>query len=198
MRILMRKILFFLAFVLSGALCNAEAQEAPSPKTMISGQPVFAYSFLDLFPKSYTPPVTDQIVFDLGVALKENSINPTIVEFRKSKVGQSYPLPKKLIIGDIALYPPIDKVIVEKSAEELSNNAKYRIIVFPTSFRNEGAWRYYDITWSIVSIESGKSIWNYTYHGSHVSILSNSENKVKRSRKIVDAVIGEMKRAGII
>ncbi|MGE8134695.1 hypothetical protein ACQKO5_13865 [Novosphingobium subterraneum] len=198
MRTFVRRFLLVFAFFLSAATGCAEAQVAPSPKIGISGQSVFVYSFLDLFPKSYTPPVTDQIVNDLGVALKYSGVDPTIREFRKSNVGNSYPFPKTLPIGTVTLNPPIEAMILEDYIAEKERNTKYRLIIFPTMFKSDGPWRFYDISWTLISIDSGMPIWNYTYHGSHMSILRNSENKVKRSRKIVDAAVEEMKKAGII
>jgi hypothetical protein len=93
---------------------------------------------------------------------------------------------------------PISRVINYNLKYEQRYKPQYRLIIFPRTFINTGAGRQYEIEYELWDIKNNSLAWKFLYSGSHMSIFSNGENSVKRSKKITDAVILSLLEHGLI
>lgn len=93
---------------------------------------------------------------------------------------------------------PVREVIVRNQEKERQFGSDYRLIVFPSYTLSAGAWYHYDFRWAIEDARTQRVVWSTTSRGKHMNWVSGDENAAARARVIVQGLIGEMTRSGLL
>lgn len=163
----------------------------------LQGSSVYVYSFLDVRQNEYTSKVLDQFDADLTARLSGLTIGSNILRFRNSKMNRA----DEFYAGSQNLESravPVMETVYSNLREERGTHARFRLIVFPSSYTVSGAWRFYEIRFILMDAETGARLWSYDYSGKHMVMMKNSENAEGRSKKILDKLFVELKAAGYL
>lgn len=163
----------------------------------LQGSSVYVYSFLDVRQNEYTAKVLDQFDADLTARLSGLKIGSNILRFRNSKMNRA----DEFYAGSHNLESravPVMETVYSNLREERGTHARFRLIVFPSSYTVSGAWRFYEIRFILMDAETGARLWSYDYSGKHMVMMKNSENAEGRSKKILDKLFVALKAAGYL
>lgn len=158
---------------------------------------LYAYELLDLREVEFGPSMLNALDRQLQAALATHGIAVKILRFKDTQQGQYHAgLDRGNMDGGTLV--PVKEIIERNMAEEQAQGTEYRLVVFPSSMILQGAWKFYDIRWEVFSVKHGRPVWRSTYQGKHPTMWSNDENPEGRAKIIVDAVIEEMTRSGLL
>jgi hypothetical protein len=149
----------------------------------IKGSRVYVYSFLDIRAKDIGQSLVNEVDAQLVSGLAESGVTSKALQFKHSEVGQSY----SLTGGGMTV--PIGPTIKANLAEERAFDAKYRLVIFPSVMRLQGAWKFYDVRWDLFDTQTNTLVWSGNSHGKHLSLYSNNENPKERAKTIVDSAL---------
>jgi len=161
----------------------------------VGGSFVYIYSFLDVRQEEFSPKVLQQLDDDLKARFSVAQVRVKSLSFRNSSTGQFYSTENT---GSGSTLIPVERTIKENEADEHSEGANFRLIIFPSNFTVSGAWRFYDIRCLLIDVTDNRTRWTYIYHGSHLVIWKESENAAARSKKILDAMFADMRARGLL
>lgn len=165
-------------------------------KQKLLGAPLYVYSFLEVRRDEMTPKVIEQFYADLATRLDAAGVRSKLHRYDPEAVGEfNAELTGK---GPQSTAIPVMRVIYNNRADEQAIGAPYRLIVFPSSYKVVGAWRYYDVRFVLMDTRFNRRLWSYTYSGRHLVLWSNSENAKARSEKILNALFEAMKTMGYL
>ena len=154
---------------------------------------VYIYNFLDVREAEYGDKVLAQFDRQLIEALGKSHAGARVLRFRDSPVmrqsGQTYTGVTNV---------PVAETIIANLADERAMGARYRLIVFPSSYSLAGAWRFYEVRWMLMDIRTGRRVWSYLYKGKHMVMWRTNENSEARGRKLVNAAWSELQKAGLL
>ena len=157
---------------------------------------VYAYSFLDIREDFYTPKVLEQLNRDLTQRFSTINAQLAILDYKQTEIGQYST--DVIGAGPVSGYVPVELVMLRNHARERLAKAKYRLVIFPSSYTVSGSWRFYDILWVLYDAQSGRRLWSYEYSGKHLVLWKNSENFKSRSKKIIDALFVQLAKEKMI
>ncbi len=173
-------------------------ESAARPAIKLPGSLLYVYSFLDVRENEFTPKVLDQFDAALTARLDALEVSSKILRYNKAKQAKGEFVANNMSFGDDSRMIPVGQTIDQNLADERATQARYRLIIFPANFQSAGAWRFYDVRFTMMDTENNRPVLEYVYSGKHMVLLKNSENADARSKKILDAVFAELKRKGFL
>ena len=165
---------------------------SPTNGPSIRGSKIYAYSFLDLRDAELGPTMLSQIDLQLIQSLANASVSVKVLRFKDSDIGRSY------ATTNSGMSVPVRQTIESNSQEEKAYGAAYRLVIFPSKMTLSGAWKFYDIRWDLIDVKSGNRVWSSSSQGKHLTMWKNDEEPEARAKVIVDGVIAEFKKSGLI
>lgn len=175
------------------AAIEADVRAASPPK--ISGAFVYVYSFLDIRQDQFGRDCIALIDNHLIDALKQSGADAKVLNFKESAIGMD--TAELSSPGTSSTQIPVRGTILSNAADEHAVGARYRLIVFPTSFRPIGAGQSWEIRWSLIDTTNDRTIWTSLTHGHRVIWASTNEGADTRARNIVKAFMAELRTSGI-
>lgn len=152
----------------------------------------YTYTFLDVRKNVLSPRVLAEFDKQFIDGLDSRGIGTTLFHFGDSPLGDMF------ADNSTSATIPVPQVILLNQAAEKAAGARFRIIVFPTSIVNSGAWRFYQIRFSMIDTRTGARVWSYLYEGRHMVFWKESENAESRAKKITDAALADLTKTGLI
>lgn len=188
-----RLVIVALAAILVGCATNefktiSSTTNGPS----IRGSKVYAYSFLDLRDSELGSTMLSQIDSQLAQSLASASVSLKVLRFKDSDIGRSYATTN----GGMSI--PVRQTIESNLSDEKAYGTEYRLVVFPSKITLSGAWKFYDIRWDLIDVKTGNRVWGSSSQGKHLTMWKNDEDPEGRAKVIVDGVIAEFKKSGLI
>ncbi len=199
MTTLFRKLLILSFTVLLQACASHNMISTKSTTNLppLTNTTLYTYALLDLREVEFGPSMLNALDRQLQAALATHGITVKILRFKDTQQGQYHAgLDRGNIDGGTMV--PVKEMIERNAAEEQAQGAEYRLVIFPSSMILQGAWKFYDIRWEVFSVKHGRPVWRSIYQGKHPTMWSNDENPEGRAKIIVDAVIEEMTRTGLL
>jgi hypothetical protein len=164
----------------------------------LPGSSIYVYSFLDVREKEYTPKVLDRFDAALTERFGALKVSTKILRYNKVKEKQGEFFANNTSFGSSSQNIPVEQTIYRNLAEERAAQTRYRLVIFPANFESAGSWRYYEIRFVLMDTQGGRRVFEYSYTGRHMVLLSESENSEARSTKILDAFFSELGNKGIL
>ena len=167
---------------------TASAVEGASVKN----SKIYIYSLLDLRDAEFGPSMLAEVEKLLTFELAKGAAISKVLRFKDSEIGRYY----STTSGGMSI--PIKQMLDSNLHDEQGFGADYRLIIFPSKMTLTGAWKFYDIRWEIFDIKTNKRIWGSISQGKHLTLWKSDEDPQARAKTIVDAVIAEMRKSGIL
>lgn len=158
----------------------------------IRGSKVYAYSFLDLRDAELGADMLSQIDAQLTQSLASANVAMKVLRFKDSEPGRSFATTS----GGMSV--PVRQTIDSNLSEEKAQGTDYRLVVFPSKITLSGAWKFYDIRWDLIDVRTGRAVWSSASQGKHLTMWKNDEDPEARAKVIVDGVVAEFKKSGLI
>src|ERR1700761_1127319 len=171
----------------------------PPPVPVIrsmNGSFLYVYSFLEIRQAEYTAKVLDQFYADLAARMGASHITTKIYHYSASTPGEFYSSLSSQ--GRQSGSVPVMQTIAGNLRDERAFGARFRLIVFPSSYTLSGAWRFYQIRFVVMDAVSNARLLNFVYSGKHLVMLKNSENAEARSKKILDQLFAQLDSTGLL
>jgi hypothetical protein len=160
--------------------------------TSLKGAKLFSYSFLDVRDTEFGPSMLSEIDKQLAAELGKSNIVMKTLRFKDSE-------PAKFFVSTNAgMTVPVKQVLDSNAPEEVKFGADYRLVIFPSKMTLSGAWKFYDIRWDVFDVKTGKRVWGSISQGKHLTMWKADEDPQGRAKTIIDAVVGEMRKGGVI
>jgi hypothetical protein len=184
--------------------CSAEERKAeenaPAGETLLRGKSVYIYNFLDIRKDQYSEKVLSEIEEQLNSCFDMRKIRGTVIRSQTTpyytrneadwEAGITAPVISNLI--------PVKKIIYSNLRKESEASPQYRLIIFPSDFQIQGAWRWYSVKWVMFDVQSNRPVWEHIYNGKHLVLWKESENAEARGRKIIRDAMEKMKAASLL
>jgi hypothetical protein len=186
------------------------AAPAPAPEPIpippinsapkLSGSFVYVYSFLDIREQLLGHDCLVRLNADLVDALKALGADSKVRSHKDVVGAPSY------VATISAGYRggsssrgtvPIVETIFANATDERATQARYRLIVLPSTFSTRGAWQFWTIRWTLVDVGSGRIIWSTTTEGRRLIWINVEEGGEVRAKGIVDKFAAEFHNSGI-
>jgi hypothetical protein len=168
------------------------APPMPSAPASLRDSFVYIYNFLDVRTEQYGDKVLAEFDQQLIRALDLVHSGSKVLRYRNSPAMQS----SGSKFGSTMI--PVGDTVYANLADETAVGAKYRLIVFPTAYTLSGAWRFYEVRWTLMDVRTGRKVWSYLYSGKHLVLLRTNENAAKRGEKLIKAAFDDLGRAGLL
>jgi hypothetical protein len=159
----------------------------------LKGSRVFVYSFLDIRDNEFGLNMLTEVDKQLTQALQKSDVTARVLRFRDSETGKYFPL---LTNGGVSI--PIRQTFASNATAEQELGADYRLVIFPKKMTLSGAWKFYEISWELISTKSGERVWMTTSQGKHINAWKNDEDPVERAKTIVDGIVVEMRKSQLM
>jgi hypothetical protein len=153
---------------------------------------VYVYSFLDIRANDFGPSLVNEVDTQLISSLAASGVTSKVLQFKQSAVGQGY----SLTGGGMTI--PIGPTIKANLEDERAFNAKYRLVIFPSAMRLQGAWKMYEVRWDLFDAQTHALVWSGTSNGKHMSMYSNNENPKERAKTIVDSAMAAFAQSKLL
>lgn len=163
----------------------------------IGGASVYVYSFLDVRQDEFTPKVLDNFDAALTSRFNGTTVSSKILRYAQAKQAAGQFAARRSLQGSDNQMIPVAETILRNRADEESQKADYRLIIFPSNFVSSGAWRAYEIKFVLVNIANNQTVLDYTYQGRHMVVFKESENADGRTNKILESFFVEMRSKGL-
>lgn len=188
-----RVAIIAMAATLVGCATNEfKTVASPTNGPSIRSSKVYAYSFLDLRDSELGSTMLSQIDSQLTQSLASASVSLKVLRFKDSDIGRSY------ATTNSGMSVPVRQTIESNISEEKAYGAEYRLVIFPSKITLSGAWKFYDIRWDLIDVKTGNRVWSSSSQGKHLTMWKNDEDPEGRAKVIVDGVIAEFKKSGLI
>lgn len=188
-----RALVATFAAVLAGCATNEFRTITPTTNGLsIRGAKVYAYSFLDLRDAELGSSMLAQVDAQLTQSLADANVSVKVLRFKDSEPGRSFATTS----GGMSV--PVRQTVESNLPEEKAQGTDYRLIVFPSKITISGAWKFYDIRWDLIDAKTGRAVWSSASQGKHLTMWNNDEDPEKRAKVIVDGVVSEFKKSGLI
>jgi hypothetical protein len=92
----------------------------------------------------------------------------------------------------------VGQVILQNAANERQFGSEQRLFAFPLQTTVAGAWRHYDIRWTIQNTRTGQVVWSTISRSSHMNWIRTDENSTRRARVIVEGLVSQMAASGLV
>lgn len=145
----------------------------------LRGKNVYIYNFLDVRKEEYNESILAKFDQKLDAALDAGNAGHATLHFRQSPLSYGF---AKTIGGAMI---PVVPVIRENLAAENAFATDYRLVIFPSNFESIGAWRNYEIRWTLINAHSGRVVFDIRYTGRHMVMFKEKENGDSRAEKLV-------------
>lgn len=188
-RTLLAAALLALAACASNTIVSTTPIEAG---TSLKGSKVFIYSFLDLRETEFGPNMLGEVDKQLAAELGKSKVSTQVLRFKNSEPGRYF------VLSNAGMTVPVKQVIDANAAAEAEAGTQYRLIIFPSNMRLQGAWKFYDIRWEVSEVKTGKRVWSTVSQGKHLTMWKADEDPAERAKTMVDAVVAEMRKGGVI
>lgn len=174
----------------------------PPPIQRLPGSFLYIYSFLDIGTEELGPRMVTQLNQHITERFGAMGIETRLLAFADSAEGQIFrSSPETRQYGSMTSTTrsiPIGETIFRNLADETATGARYRLIVFPSNYRGEGVWQYYDIRWILLDTTVNREVWSYTSQNKKLTLWRSDEDSKGRARKTLDLVAAAMKEAGLL
>ena len=185
------------------ALPGCAVTNVRTPSRAYQGaQPVraaYIYSFMDLREGELGRRFLEQLRRQLGDALASHDVRNTQLSFNESPVRTEYAMASEPGGGrHSTTRVPVREVVTANLAAESSFGASHRLIVFPAMITRTGAGANFDVRWDLFDAASGRLEWFSLTSTRHLNWLYQDESAESRAKALVDNVIGEMLKAGVL
>lgn len=186
------------------AVIQAPAPPPPrvSEPLRLTGSRLYVYDFLDWHKGNFTDKVIDEFEGQLAtwlgakaeaVTISRSADLPLIKKLREESADD---WTTSMSGSQLRQTVPVIEAIQSNKAAEEAVSANYRLVIFPSSFSSQGAWRYYVLRWVVYRVSDNRS-WQYLYDGSHMVLMKEGERAKSRSRKFIEAADTAMKQANL-
>lgn len=175
---------------------GTSVESAAHSAVKLTGSLLYVYSFLDVREAEFTPKVLDQFDAALTTRLEGLKVKSKILHYNKAVQDDGVLVANKTAFGSNTRMIPVGRTIDRNLTDERAVHARYRMIIFPDNFESNGAWRFYEIRFILMSTDDNRRVFEYTYSGKHLVLLKNSENADARSKKVLDSVFNELQAKG--
>lgn len=183
-----------------------QAPAPPPPRfrepLSLSGSRLYVYDFLDWHKGNFTDKVIDEFEGQLATWLGGEAQTVTISRsadlplIRKLREEAADDWTTSMSGSQLRQTVPVIEAIESNKAAEDAVSADYRLVIFPSSFSSQGAWRHYALRWVVYRVSDNRS-WQYLYNGSHMVLMKEGERAESRSRKFIEAADTAMKQANL-
>jgi len=153
---------------------------------------LYVYSFLDLRGDELGSSMMNEISRQLAAELQTRGITTEQHWFKNDPIAAEF----ARVRGTERI--PVREVIAGNQEAERRFGSDYRLIIFPSNTVESGAWYYYDFRWAIEDTRTQRAVWSTTSRGKHMNWVSSNENAGARARLIVNGLISEMTRSGLL
>jgi len=153
---------------------------------------LYVYSFLDIRGNELGSTMMNELSRQLAAELQTRGIATEQHWFKNDPIGAEF----ARVRGTARI--PVREVIVRNQEAERRFGSDYRLIAFPSNTVESGAWYSYDFQWVIEDTRTQRVVWSTTSHSKHMTWVSSNENAGARARVIVNGLISEMTRSGLL
>ena len=180
----------------------AASPPAPPAASPVAEQPslrganVYVYNVLDIRARYFGRRVIEQIESQLGARLDESGVRSAQLRFKDSPVSLSFV--DGMTTGQSFQRAPVFETIGANLGREREFGARYRLIILPANFEQEGAWQTYDIRWLLMDVRSNAIVWTFMTHNRRLTLWRNDENSERRGRQILDRVFEDLRTQAIL
>lgn len=167
----------------------------------IKDSKLYVYSFLDAREIDLGANFIQAIKSTMNEKLLGHSIDVKYISFRGTKRGMNFPLS----FGEMRI--PVEQVIDENQLLEKRFAPKFRLIILPTEVLSSVSIYgqtpiKQEISWRLVETETNKVIWqgesSSTAIWGTVTSGFNDDKSMERAKLIVNQLIAEWKKSGVL
>lgn len=188
-----RILIVIFSVILMGCVTNEfKSTTTAADGISLRGSKVYVYSFLDLRDSDLGETMVNQINMQLTRELSNSGVSMKVLNFKDSEPGRSF------ATTNTGLSVPVRQTIESNISEEKAQGTDYRLLIFPSKMHLSGAWKFYDIRWELIDARTERPVWSSTSKGKHLTMWKNDEDPEGRAKIIVDGVVSEFKKNGLI
>jgi hypothetical protein len=177
----------FLVLAASCATATYASKNEPGSAESIYGSQVYVYSFLDVRSSDLGRGMVEQVNQQLLSQLNARGVAAQIVTYGD--------VTDKIAVGTVQV--PVDEIIASYGPQEAEFGADFRLVVMPTQMTIYGATQDYQVSWQLMSVETGEVVWSTTLSGGRTVWWHQNEDSEDRARAVVDGLIAEMAASGL-
>lgn len=189
----MYKVVFFLIIaLLQGCASNKFVQtKVYQDGISLNGKSVYVYSFMDIRDSEFGTKMLQSLDNQLISGFENEGVKAKVLDFLDSEAAISFSMSNS---GEL----PLDAFVLKNQKDENSFGANFRLIIIPSQMTLQGAWKYYDVRWSLIDAKTNKIVWRAMSEGSHLTGMYNDENPDGRAQTILKELFLQLKKDKLI